>query len=199
METEEQKFWDGQYLTAEHSKQFLTAFTTIVLRKPDDKNPGIRVVPDLGHKTNNPSISFSIAKPGHPEPFITIAKVRVDDNDPTWEKWESVYERIKEVWPKGMLKMEKECWNGTRRLSQNQRSLLEHPGHFKGDWGFFEGVSVRLREVLLIFPESKFPSPSAVFEKNQNGDDTIQEDKEICRTQGASIFGRSWYVSLRSL
>jgi hypothetical protein len=185
MDTEEQKFWEGQYLTAEHTKQFLTAFTEIVLRQPDDKNPGIRAVPDLGHKTNNPSISFSIAKPGHLEPFITIAKVRIEDNDPTWVKWEQVYERIKEVWPKGMLKTEKEC-------------LPEHPKLFRvDDWSFFEGVSVRLREIL--FPESKFPSPSRVFQTPLNGDDIIQKNKEIGHTQGTSIFGRAWYVSSRSL
>jgi hypothetical protein len=65
--------------------------------------------------------------------------------------------------------MVKEDWS--KMVSPYKTSILEHPGHFTGDWTFFEGASVAVKELSF----TRFGFPSSEFRRCMQSDGSTME------------------------
>jgi hypothetical protein len=195
--SEEEKFWNSQWLNKKSSRKLLRAFLEVLLNGPGHRLPRVRVDPDLASKEDHPNTLFCIIEQSTQEDWsskdLSLATTRLG-GDQTWDTWDLIYKHLQKGWPKGML-MVKEDWS--KMVSPYKTSILEHPGHFTGDWTFFEGASVAVKELSF----TRFGFPSSEFRRCMQSDGSTMENWskawQHSRTpnslQEASISGRSWY------
>jgi hypothetical protein len=197
-ETEGQEFWNNQRLNHENSQKLWEAFREVLLYGPNRKLPGVRVHPDLASKEDNPNTPFCIIDQITPGALVSmelsLATVWSGGRQ-TWRIWDLIYKDLHEGWLKGMSIAKENC---SEMVSRYNTTVSEYPGHFTGDWEFFEGASVAVEELSF----TRFGFPLSEFRRYMKSDGSTTEiwpnaGQHVARTPNsrreASISGRSWY------
>ncbi|RSL84555.1 hypothetical protein CDV31_016687 [Fusarium ambrosium] len=204
------EFWDKQWLTKSVSQDLLMAAKSVLLGGPDPDLLGVRAYPDFASKDDIPDTTLCIAEQNGMGQLI-YKELSLPVEPPGCEKsseiWPLVEQSIEGAWPEEMPAT-KQDWSETTDLDSPKSSdvpdilegtkakdsdrakfaymatLRRHPGHFVGDWSFFNDALVTLAE--LSFTPLGFPSVE--FGRDQTG------LFPNLRRGRPDIFGRSWTI-----
>ncbi|KNB19984.1 hypothetical protein FOXG_17248 [Fusarium oxysporum f. sp. lycopersici 4287] len=209
-ETDHCEFWKKQRLTNSVSQDLLMAAKSVLLRGPDPDLLGVRAYPDFTNKDDIPDTTLCIAEQNEMGQLIykeLSLPVEPSDCEKSSEIWPLVEQSIEGGWPEEMPAT-KQDWSETTDLDSPKSSdvsdilegpmaedsdraklaymatLRRHPGHFVGDWSFFNDALVTLAELSftpLGFPSVEFGKDRAGLFPN-------------LRRGRPDIFGRSWTI-----
>jgi hypothetical protein len=229
------EFWKHQKFTVDVAQRFLGATKHVFLCGPDHRITGLRVDANLASKEDVPVALLHIIESGLARPPVSRILALGPATwcrDPPWDAWDVVGPALERDWPKGMSEV-KPHWtlmtdldtfrNQDETTSDSDRSLFRdwaenvapymksihlHPGHFNGDWTFFEDALVALTE--YSFTDMNFPS-AEIEETLRSGGATWKTYAKIdhhfskpryerfySSLGRADLYGRSWYERGRS-
>jgi hypothetical protein len=203
------EFWKKQRLTNSVSQGLLMAAKSVLLRGPGPDLLGVRAYPDFANKDDIPDTTLCISEQNEMGQLIykeLSLPVEPSDCEISSEIWPLMEQSIEGAWPEEMPAT-KQDWSETTGLDSPKSSdvsdilegpkaedsdrvklaymatLRRHPGHFVGDWSFFNNALVTLAELSftpLGFPSVEFGRDRAGLFPN-------------LRRGRPDIFGRSWY------